>query len=199
MRILAIALLVAACGPSSSSTGTGGGGGSGGSGGGTANCNSAAKTPANLVGNDGFECGDMGWSAQTGDLAVVTDARTGTKALKLTATSAGGKFASTQPFVASTSGKTYCAVAYLKGTVANAQLSVLESKSGAVVDHTFSTPVASTSWLRTPPSTNLEVRAAAGSKLYVRFVMHTPPAAGDTLLVDDVDVWESDDGKCKER
>lgn len=197
MRLWVFAVLLVACGPSSSSTGTGGGMG-GGTGGGSA-CNSAAQSPANLVGNDGFECGDMGWSAQSGDVAVATDARTGSKSMKLTASAAGGKFASTQPFVASASGKTYCARAYFKGTVSDAQLSVLESKSGGVVDHTFSTPVASTAWLRTPPSTNLEVPAAAGSKLYVRFVMHQSPAAGDTLLVDDVDVWESADGKCKER
>lgn len=189
--------LLFGCGSSSTGAGGGAGGGGGGAGGGSA-CTGAAKSPANLVPNDGFECGDMGWSPQSGDLAAVADARTGSKAVKLTATAAGGKFASTRPFVTSTSGKTYCAVAYLKGTVGNAQLSVLEDKGGTVVDHTFSTPVASTSWLRTPPSTNLEVRAAAGSKLYVRFVMHQSPAAGDTLLVDDVDVWESADGLCKE-
>ncbi len=188
-----LAAIALGCGSSTSTTGTGGG-----SGGGSGNCNSAAKTPANLVANDGFECGDTGWSPQSGDVAAATDVHGGAKSLKLTATAAGGKFASTAPVVASTSGGVYCAVAYFKGTVADAQLSVLEDKGGAVVDHTFSTPVKSeVGWFRAPPSTNLEVRAAKGSKLYVRFVMRTP-AAGETLLVDDVDLWESADGKCKE-
>ena len=39
--------------------------------------------------------------------------------------------------------------------------------------------------------------SAMGSKLYVRFLL-SQGSAGDTLLVDDVDVWESADGKCKE-
>ncbi len=198
MKLFGVAMLAVialGCGSSSSTTGTGGGaGGAGGSG----NCNGAAKTPPNLVGNNGFECGDTGWSPQSGDVVADADAHSGTKSLKLTATAAGGKFASTAPIVASTTGSVYCAVAYLRGTVADAQLSVLEDKGGTVVDHTFSTPVKSENgWLRAPPSTNLEVRAAAGSKLYVRFLMRTP-AAGETLLVDDVDVWESTDGKCKE-
>lgn len=185
-----------ACGPGSG----GNDGGGGGTGGGSGACNGSAKSPPNLVPNSGFECGDMGWSPQTGTLTAVTDARTGAQAAKLVATGAtpAGKFAVTLPFVTSTSGKTYCAVAWLKGTVADAQLSVLEDKGGSVVDHTFSTPVGTSTWLRAPPSTHLEVRAAMGSKLYVRLVMRTPKA-NDTLIVDDVDVWESADGLCKEQ
>jgi hypothetical protein len=57
--------------------------------------------------------------------------------------------------------------------------------------------VATTSWIRVPPSTVLSVPGASGSSLYVRFLL-SQGQAGDTLLVDDVDVWESADGKCKE-
>ena len=189
--MLCVVSALVACGAPSngSDAGTDGGG----------NCSSAAKTPPNLVPNSGFECGDQGWSPQSGTLAADADARTGSQSAKLIATGTppAGKFALTQPVVTSTSGKTYCAVAWLKGTVGDAILSVLEDKGGSVVDHTFSTPVASTTWLRAPPSTNLEVRAAAGSKLYVRVLMRTP-SANDTLFVDDVDLWESADGLCKE-
>jgi hypothetical protein len=184
---------------SSGSGGTGGGAG-GGAGGGSGSCPNAVKTPPNLLANSGFECGDMGWSPQSGTLAAVTDARTGSQAAKLlaTGTTPAGKFATTVPFVTSASGKVYCAIAYLKGSVANAQLSVLEDKGGSVIDHTFSTPLANdTAWVRTPPSINLDVPAAAGSKLYLRAVMKDPKA-NDTLFVDDIDVWESIDGKCKE-
>ena len=40
--------------------------------------------------------------------------------------------------------------------------------------------------------------ANAGSKLYVQLLMNNSPAANATLLVDDVDVWESTDGGCRE-
>jgi hypothetical protein len=197
MRLFWVGMLCAVAGLSACSSGSSTGGTGGGAGGGSGNCSGAAKTPPNLVPNNGFECGDMGWSPQSGTLSADTDARTGTQSAKLVATAAGGKFAVTLPVVTSASGKTYCAVAYLKGTVADAQLSVLEDKGGSVIDHTFSTPVASTTWLRTPPSTTLGVPAAVGSKLYVRLLMRTPNA-NDTLLVDDVDLWESSDGQCKE-
>lgn len=190
MRFVWLTLLVAACSPPPGPADAGVDAGSG-------SCSDAAKTPPNLVPNSGFECGDKGWSPQTGALTADADARSGKQSAKLVSTTAGGKFATTVPIVTSASGKTYCAVAYFKGTVSDAQLSVLEDKGGSVVDYTFSTPVASTNWLRVPPSTNLEVRAAAGSKLYVRMVMRTL-SANNTLLVDDVDVWESADGLCKE-
>ena len=189
---------LAACGPITRGPDAGSGGGAGGGSGG--NCSPAAKTPPNLVPNNGFECGDLGWSPQgSASLAADTDARTGTQSARLVAMGAppDGKFSVTLPVVASASGKVYCALAYLKGTVADAQLSILEATAGGVVDHTFSTPVASTTWVRTPRSFNLDVHAAAGSKLYVRLVMRTP-MLNDTLLVDDVDVWESSDGLCKE-
>ena len=52
-------------------------------------CDGPKKTPPNLVPNWGFECGDTGWAPQTGTLEVVTDARTGAKAAKLTANASG--------------------------------------------------------------------------------------------------------------
>ncbi len=200
MKLFGVGLLVCGLvGCGSSSSGGKGGGAGGGAGGGSSNCGGAVKNPPNLVPNPGFECGTQGWSEQSGTLTAVTDARTGSQSGKLVATGTvpAGKFAFTVPIVPSTSGKTYCAQAYLKGTVADAQLSVLEDKNGSVVDYTFSTPVGSGTWVRTPPSTNLEVRAGVGSKLYVRLVMRTP-LADATLFVDDVDVWESTDGLCKE-
>jgi hypothetical protein len=196
MKLIWVGMIagLAACSPTGGGQDAGTGGGSGGS------CAGEAKTPPNLVPNSGFECGDLGWSPQSGTLAADSDPHTGRQSAKLVATGAtpAGKFAATLPVVASASGKTYCATAYLKGSLADAQLSVLEDKGGTVIDHTFSMPVmGSTTWLRTPPSINLDVAAAAGSKLYVRVLMRNPKAS-DTLFVDDVDLWESSDGKCKE-
>ena len=87
--------------------------------------------------------------------------------------------------------------AWVKGTVGNAKLSILTSSSVGGTDFNFSSPVATNTWIRMPPFTVLAVPGAMGSKLYVRFLL-SQGSAGDTLLVDDVDVWESADGKCKE-
>jgi hypothetical protein len=174
-----------------------GAGGGGGSGGGSA-CDGAAKNPPNLVPNAGFECGDMGWAPQMGTLDVVTDARSGSKAVKLTASSSGaGVFAYATPILSPAPGDNYCATAWVKGTVGNAKLSILTNNNGVQTDTTFSSPVATSTWIRIPPSLVLEVPDAKGTKVYVRLLL-SQGAAGDTLLVDDVDVWESPDGGCKE-
>src|SRR4051812_28123594 len=44
----------------------------GGAGGGT-QCDSPRRTPSNLVPNPGFECGDVGWSPQSGTLEALED------------------------------------------------------------------------------------------------------------------------------
>ena len=148
--------------------------------------------------NPGFECGDTGWAPQMGTLDIVTDARTGTKAARLTATSTGaGVFAYATPILTNAPGDNYCATAWVKGTVSNAKLSILTNKSGVGTDSSFSSPVATTTWIRMPPSLVLNVPGAMGSSLYVRLLL-SQGTSGDTLLVDDVDVWESADGKCKE-
>jgi hypothetical protein len=161
-------------------------------------CDGPSKSPPNLVPNSGFECGEQGWAPQYGTLETVTDARTGSKAVKLTATATGaGQFS--QLFVSSASGNTYCAWAWLKGTVSDVRLSVLSAGATGTggTDTNFSSPVATNTWIRVRPSVPLSVPSRAGDKLYLRFVFSNGKA-GDTLIVDDVDVWESIDGKCNE-
>lgn len=188
------------CGPKGApdAGGAGGGGGGAGGGGGSGGCDGATKTPPNLVPNHGFECGDRGWAPQLGTLETVTDARTGANAARLTATDAGeGVFAYSTPIVSNAPSDHYCATAWVKGTVGNMKLSIKTNKNGAGVDTTFSSPVATTSWIRVPPFTVLAVPNTFGMDLYVRFLL-SQGNAGDTLLVDDVDVWESVDGGCNQ-
>ena len=90
---------------------------------------------------------------------------------------------------------TWCARAWMKGTVAAAHLSAKVDTTG--VDWTQNAPITA-SWLRVPAGTNLQVPAPAGAKVYLTFEMNNP-TAGDTLIVDDVDFWESTDGLCHER
>lgn len=194
--LLSLAALWLGCGAGGSPDGGGSGGGAGGDAG--SNCGAGAKTPRNLVPNPGFECGDLGWAPQSGTLEAVSDARSGTKAVKLTASSTGaGVFAYATPIVTNAPADHYCATAWVKGTVGNAKLSILTNKNGVGTDTTFSSPVATTTWIRLPPSTVLAVPNASGMSLYVRLLL-SQGSAGDTLLVDDVDVWESADGKCNE-
>lgn len=188
MRASALLLLaLAACGPTTSPPDAGG-------------CQEAALSPPNLVSNAGFECGGAApaeWQQQYGTLELVADAHGGARAAKVTATGTLGQFAYATPVFTATKGGTWCARAWMKGTVASAKLSVMVDTGGGGTDYTQNAPL-SASWLRVPTGNNLQVPATAGAKVYLRFVMNTPKA-GDTLVVDDVDLWESGDGLCRER
>jgi hypothetical protein len=153
----------------------------------------ATLTPPNLIANGGFECGaGSEWGAQFGDFAVVSGGHASDHAGQLTvASDAQGQLGYESTVVASTSGNTYCVHAWVKGTVTAVRMEVVPS------GQTFSTPVGS-DWLRAPPTTNLEIPTTKGSSLSLRFRVQNGQA-GQTLLVDDVDFWESSDGRCRER
>jgi hypothetical protein len=164
-------------------------------------CNGPTKTPPNLVKNPGFECGGDApaeWSPFFGDLAFVADAHSGSRAAKVTATANGsGQFSYAPVVVTAADGaKTYCAAAWMKGSTPNARLSLLVDVGGGGTEYTFTSPI-SGAWIRLPPTTNLQVPAPRDGKVYLRFQMKDA-TAGDTLLVDDLDVWESGDGRCQE-
>lgn len=176
---------VAACGPPSMPVPDSGMGGCG-----------AAKSPPNLVGDGSFECGGAEWSAQYGDFTVVSGGHGGAKAGQLMASATGlGQIGIGTPLVAMTSGNAYCVNAWVKGTATDARLEVLPTKAGSAAS--FATFVQS-DWLQAPPVTNLKVQVAAGDTLYLR-VRLVNGLAGQTLLIDDVDFWESASGRCDER
>ena len=154
-----------------------------------------AVTPPNLVPDPSFECDGMAWSPQSGTVEVVTGGRSG-KAVRLTATTTGsGQMGIATPLVAMTSGKAYCLSAFVSGTATDARLEVLPAPAG--IAQTFSTPV-TTSWVRAPMTSKLKVPAPAGRSLTLRVVLLNGQA-GQTLLLDDVDFYESAGDNCTER
>jgi hypothetical protein len=158
---------------------------------------SSMSTPPNLLANGSFECGSgTEWSAQYGTFAVVSGGHSGAQAGQLTAAANGqGQLGYSTAVVSSTSGKSYCVHAWVKGTATGVRMEILPSMSGLA--QAFSSPV-NGDWVRAPPSTNLQLDAAPGDTLYLRFVIQNGQS-GQTLLVDDVDFWESASGKCDER
>lgn len=152
--------------------------------------------------NGSFECGGAApaeWMSVNGTLSFVTaGASEGSRAAKVVSDASGtGGIGSTSPVVAKTSGKTYCISARAKGTAADVRLEVFGSLLTS-----FASPLSSPdTWARLPPLPNvgppsaLEIREPADQSLYVK--VHAQGAAsGDTVFVDDIDLWESPTGKC---
>lgn len=186
LRALPALALFAACGPSNG-TPDGGGGGSA--------C-APTKNPPNLLVNPGFDCAgkETEWGAVYGDYALVSKGRSG-NAGQVTVTNAiGGRFGPVNPVATASKATTYCATAWMKGTTPFAKLQLFTDTGGSVQQ--FSSPI-DAAWIRLPPSLVLTATAAAGAKVSVLFVTDRQQV-GDTLIVDDVDVWESASGKCDE-
>ena len=163
---------------------------------GDAGCTGAAKSPPNLMLNGGFECAPAEWMGVMGQLSIVTTgASEGSRAAQVTIDATGtGGIGSVSAVVPKTSGKTYCINAKVKGTASDVRLEVFGSQLTS-----FGSPLNSpNTWVRLPPSTNLEIREPIDQALFVK-VRANNGKAGDTVIVDDIDLWESSDGKCKER
>lgn len=192
---LALLLPALACGGA-------GGGGDAGAGGGGAGC-APAKTPPNLLANGSFECsatGPEGFFARDGELTLVAgEGRAGSRSARLTIPQAGPTdvtLAATGNVATNLGANTYCATAWVKGTVSDARLVLRRSSGGAVEDFTFSGPVTST-WQRLPPS--LVVKASgANAPALLLLVQSRNGKPGEALFVDDVDVWVSGSGACDE-
>ena len=186
MRLLPVVLFAASCSPPPMMMNDGGSSG----------CEGPAKSPPNLLADPSFECGTAVWTVVTGDFAVVSGGRTGEKAGRLSATTAGSGQAGLGPVVASTSGKAYCLYAWVSGSASDMRMEVLPTMAG--VASSFSSPVPASGWLQAPMSSNLKVQVAAGDSLYLRFRILNSQA-GQTLDLDDLDLWESQSGNCDER
>lgn len=157
-------------------------------------CKGAAKTPANLIDNPGFECdsGEWGAVAGYGQFAPVAGGRAG-RAGQLTVEQLGGRLVYAKDFAPDAGSKTFCFTAWLKGTAPFMRLRVLREFPGNVQEVQFSEQIFS-DWRRIPP---LKVEALNAPKLTLVFEVQTNRAdgqsaqAGQTMLIDDVDVWES--------
>ena len=150
----------------------------------------------NFIHNAGFECGTAGaflWNAR-GLFAVTDGGHLSAHAGEVIADAVGvGAINYAQDAVPGGAPRTVCATAWLSGTAPTAQL-VLRTPT---TEFNFSTPVATTGWLKIPPSTALKAQLGAGEKL--TFLVQTKGASpGHTLRLDDVDVWHSLSGLCDE-
>jgi hypothetical protein len=199
LALFGIWVVLCSCGgPGGSDGGTGGGGS------GAAAC-TAVKSPPNLVANSSFECGSPepdAWFARDGALALVSSgAKEGQRAVQLTVPASGATDVTLaySPDVATGLGQsTYCATAWMKGTVPDARLILRRVKGSAIDDFTFSAPIATEpGWVRLPPSLRLEAPGNGADRLLL-LAQSRNGQAGQTLLVDDVDVWISTSGRCDE-
>jgi hypothetical protein len=187
MRVALLGLVVVgltACGPQMTGTDAGVG------------CRDTTKSPANLLENPGFECGEAtgnaDWSAVFGTLELAAGGRTG-RAAKLTVNAAGGRFAYAKTFAESPANKTYCFSAWLSGTAPFMRMRVLRDFGGSVQEVSFSDQIFPD--FRKIPT--LKVTGDMAPKIQLVFEVQTNrpdgqnAMAGQTMLIDDVDVWES--------
>jgi hypothetical protein len=182
----------------------GGGGTSGtGGGGGAQNCPDT-RSPPNLVTNPGFECGTTGWNpAFTGAQFTVVDGdvHSGQHALQVNGTTTVPS-AWSDSEVVPVVGLTYCISAWARGKAASFQVEIRSSAGSSGSAHEFSSPLTG-SWVRVPPvgfSLGAEAYTAQAGDTRLQFrVDLRNPGATDYAIVDDVEVWESPDGGCRER
>jgi hypothetical protein len=164
-------------------------------------CGLGGKTPPNLLQNASFECdGADAWSAVYGSLEIVAGGRTG-RAAKVTVAQAGGRLAYAKTFAPEPGRKTYCFSAWVSGTAPFMRMRVLRDFGGSVQEVAFSDQL-SAEFHRVP---TLTVSADGAPKLALVFEVQTNRSdgqnatAGQTLWVDDADVWESSSNCAEQR
>ena len=156
-------------------------------------CNGAAKTPANLLENGAFECdpSPATWRALYGTLELGAGGRTG-RAAKVTVNAAGGRMSYAKDFAVDAGMKTFCFSAWLTGTAPSMRLRVLRVFPANVQEDQFSELIFP-DWKRIP---TFKVSNDQAPKLQLVFEVQTNrtdglnAVPGDTMLIDDVDVWE---------
>lgn len=168
-------------------------------------CLDTSKTPPDVISNYSFECGGAApaeWTAVYGTLSYPAG-HTG-RAAQLTVDSAGGRMAYTPALGASGTTTTYCITAWVSGTTPFMKMRVLkQSGPSNFTEYDFSAPAGSI-WSRIPPTTALAIPFdnAQGLQLLFEAQQGRPDGmnaqVGDTLLVDDVDLWQSASGRCDE-
>ncbi len=165
------------------------------------NCGAVAPI---LVKNAGFECGAStpdAWQGVYGSFATaVGEGRNGGNAAKGTFSGLGLRFAYAGDIVADAGTKVFCATAWVKGTAPFMRMNLIRDD----LVEAFAAPVGA-AWERVPPTISLKIANANSRRLQLFFEAQTGRTdglnakAGDTLLVDDVEVWESPSGNCTER
>lgn len=155
----------------------------------------------NVLENPGAESGTEGWYKTLSNVSIgtVTDgAHCGSNALQITAHASGEQHVWNAASVEAGPGETWCAQAFMRGgTATDGRLTV--RRMPARIDENYSSPVTTTQWAMVPPTKGLLKFTTAGPEtLNLRVTMQFAQA-GQTLLVDDVQLWRSPTGSCTER
>lgn len=163
-------------------------------------CPDTSQFP-NVLENPGAESGTEGWykALSNVSIGVVTDAaHCGSKALQITAHAAGEQHVWNEASVEAGPGETWCAQAFMRGgTATDGRLTV--RRMPARIDEDYSSPVTTTQWAMVPPTKGLLKFTTSGAEtLNLRVTMQFAEP-GQTLLVDDVQLWRSPTGSCTER
>ncbi len=188
------------CGSDSRPDARDGGSGRGEADAGTA-CPVSNRDPPNLFPNGDFECGStVSFQSSGGNGRVeFVSGRTG-KALRFTVAPGAfnNEFISSRRFRLEQSGL-YCARASVRGSATTFVLRLYVGPPGAAMGEMFSMPGPRGDWSLLPPtSTAIQVPGRGGDEGFLVFA-DSSRIVGATIEVDDVDVWLSRDGSCRDR
>jgi hypothetical protein len=197
--LLLLAGLLAACGSPSP----------GNDGGNNDACDGPALTPPNLIQDHGFECGGATqpqWSAIYGTLDFPQGtAHSGSYHARITAGADGKARFAYQPNVAVDAGTaTFCARAWMKGTAPYMRLRLITDFGANIINNDFNSPVTA-DWSQVPPSVKLSAPNMNANRVLLVFETQSNRSdgansmPGQTLEIDDVDVWQSSSSACSER
>ena len=155
-----------------------------------------------LIKNGGFECTSLANAAVwkvlggTGRYVQPDAAHSGLRALALTRAGAAEAILGQDRVVLETATMTYCAQVWARGSVPEMRFEVRASPSGKAT--AFSSPLASDGgWVKVPPGEVMRVTNALGETLSV-VARSQNSAEGQTLVVDDFELWPSPSGLCAE-
>jgi hypothetical protein len=162
----------------------------------------SAESVPNLLDNPGFECGSppSGWYTTGGVLASeVENPKSGSRAARFLVPDGGvARLWHERDAIVDAGTKTYCANAWVRaGTAKDARLTL--RRVGTNIDENFSTPLTN-EWVLLPPPTHgpLKFTAQDEPRVLLGFTIQNAKA-GDSVIIDDVQLWESADGSCRER
>ncbi len=164
---------------------------------GPADCRDHSKSPQNVIENPGFECDTSPptWSGSSiyGTFELVALGRSGRAGQVTVKDALGGRFSYAKDFAVDAGLKTFCVQAWLKGTAPFMRVRVLRSPNNTAVEQADQIAA---EWTRVPLRP-LSVTTDNAARLQLVFEIQTGRAdgqngmPGQTMLIDDVDVWES--------
>ncbi len=163
-------------------------------------CPPSRVVPENMAFNGDFECaGSAPFASSGGGGRVDVIAGRSGRALRFTVAPGlfNNEFSSTWRFRVSRAG-VWCARAYVKGTATAVSLRLYLGPPGTAAGEMFDQPGPLASWARVPPTlAAVNAMGQVGDEGFLVF-SDTTRTPGATMEVDDVDVWRSDDGLCRE-